>query len=110
PVVALGELQDFAAAVLSLGSSFDSRHVLLVSFFVSGRGRSTAPRSNSVKPSLVRKHPFDGLLVRLRDLGLAGESGFPAGGLLGQDVRVERVVPLQLPAPGLLEPLGGSAV
>jgi hypothetical protein len=39
PVEALGELQDFHAAILSLRTSFDSCHVLLVSFLFERPGQ-----------------------------------------------------------------------
>jgi hypothetical protein len=35
---------------------------------------------------------------------------FRPGRLLGQDVRMEGVIPLQLPGSGLPEPLGGATV
>ena len=63
-----------------------------------------------ISDRLVRKHPLDGLLVRLRDFRLACERGLTAGRFLGQDVRMERMVPLQLPGSGFFEPLRGSAV
>src|SRR5207302_11415751 len=40
PEVALGRFQDFGATIFSFGTAFDSRHLLLVSIFVSGRVRS----------------------------------------------------------------------
>src|SRR5215208_2261014 len=58
----------------------------------------------------IGEHPFDGLQIRGRHFRLAGERSLPARRLLGQDVRVERVVPQNLAASRLLEPLGGTAV
>src|SRR4051794_23712772 len=81
---------------------------------MSGRARSgvAAARSGWTRDDreLVGKHPFHGLFVRLRHLGLTGERGLAARRLLGEDVRMERMVPLQLPCSRLLEPLRGSTV
>src|SRR6185295_153723 len=103
-------LQDLGAAVLSFWTSFDSRHCfLLVSFLSSGRVRSGSTWRAPVKLSrpsaraldrelFVRNHPSDGLRIRGRDLDFAGQSRLTAGRLLGQDVRMEGVIPLQLTA------------
>ena len=110
--IATGGFQDLDAAVLPLWTSFDSRHGLLVFLSVSsGRARSVIARARSVNdPLFVRDHAPHGLRVRRRHFRLTAQLSLPAGGLLREDVRMERVIPLKLAASGLLEPLGGSAV
>src|ERR1044071_2486220 len=61
-------------------------------------------------PLLVRQHALHGLRVRARDLDFGAQLGLTARALLGQDVRMKRVIALEFARTGLLEPFRGSAM